>query len=63
MAGISDGFMPVIDGKLARDDCGTSPVPIEEFLRTKLYRIPGLRHSRSSFVLRRLKNVQAHVPQ
>ena len=31
----------------------------EEFLRTKLYRVPGIRHSRSSFVLRSLKNVQA----
>lgn len=34
----------------------------EEFLRNKLYRIRGLRHSRSSFALRCLKNVQAFVP-
>lgn len=34
----------------------------EEFLREKLYRVPGIRHSRSSFVLRSLKNVQAHLP-
>ena len=33
----------------------------EEFLRRKLYTLPGLRHSRSTFVLRRLK--QAHSPQ
>ena len=34
----------------------------EEFLRNKLYRIRGLRHSRSSFALRCLKHVQAFVP-
>lgn len=33
----------------------------EEFLRRKLYKLPGLRHSRSTFVLRRLK--QAHSPE
>jgi Lrp/AsnC family leucine-responsive transcriptional regulator len=33
----------------------------EEFLRRKLYKLPGLRHSRSTFVLRMLK--QAHSPQ
>jgi Lrp/AsnC family leucine-responsive transcriptional regulator len=33
----------------------------ERFLREKLYRIPGIRHSRSSFVLRRLK--RAHSVQ
>lgn len=33
----------------------------EEFLRTKLYRVPGIRHSRSSFVLRSLKNQQAYI--
>ncbi|MBI1218655.1 MAG: winged helix-turn-helix transcriptional regulator [Rhodobacteraceae bacterium] len=33
----------------------------EEFLRTRLYRVPGIRHSRSSFVLRSLKNAQAFV--
>jgi Lrp/AsnC family leucine-responsive transcriptional regulator len=33
----------------------------EEFLRRKLYTLPGLRHSRSTFVLRRLK--QEHSPQ
>ena len=32
-----------------------------EFLRRKLYKVPGLRHSRSTFVLRMLKN--AHSPQ
>lgn len=35
----------------------------EEFLRKKLYRVPGIRHSRSSFVLRSLKNVQAYLPE
>ena len=34
----------------------------EEFLRKKLYRVPGIRHSRSSFVLRSLKNEQAYLP-
>lgn len=34
----------------------------EQFLRKKLYRVPGIRHSRSSFVLRSLKNVQAYLP-
>ncbi|WP_264214117.1 Lrp/AsnC family transcriptional regulator [Leisingera thetidis] len=34
----------------------------EEFLRRKLYRVPGIRHTRSSFVLRSLKNVQAYLP-
>jgi Lrp/AsnC family leucine-responsive transcriptional regulator len=33
----------------------------EEFLRRRLYKLPGLRHSRSTFVLRRLK--QAHSPE
>ena len=33
----------------------------EEFLRRKLYKLPGLRHSRSTFVLRMLK--QAHSPE
>lgn len=32
----------------------------ERFLREKLYKIPGIRHSKSSFVLRRLK--QSLVP-
>ncbi|MBU4609075.1 Lrp/AsnC family transcriptional regulator [Achromobacter sp. GG226] len=32
----------------------------ERLLREKLYRIPGIRHSKSSFVLRRLK--QARLP-
>ena len=34
----------------------------EEFLRRKLYRIPGIRHSRSSFALRCLKRVQSYLP-
>lgn len=34
----------------------------EEFLRRELYRVPGIRHSRSSFALRCLKRVQAFVP-
>ncbi len=34
----------------------------EAFLRQKLYRVPGIRHSRSSFVLRSLKSVQAYLP-
>jgi Lrp/AsnC family leucine-responsive transcriptional regulator len=32
----------------------------ERLLREKLYRIPGIRHSKSSFVLRRLK--EADIP-
>ncbi|MEC7259609.1 MAG: Lrp/AsnC family transcriptional regulator [Pseudomonadota bacterium] len=34
----------------------------EAFLREKLYRVRGIRHTRSSFVLRCLKDVQAYVP-
>ncbi len=34
----------------------------EAFLREKLYRIPGIRHSRSSFSLKCLKHVQAYIP-
>jgi len=34
----------------------------EEFLRNQLYRVPGIRHSRSSFALRCLKRAQAFVP-
>lgn len=34
----------------------------EEFLRRKLYKIPGIRHSRSSFALLCLKNVHSFVP-
>lgn len=34
----------------------------EEFLRHKLYKIPGIRHSRSSFALRCLKRVQSYLP-
>lgn len=34
----------------------------EAFLREKLYRVKGIRHTRSSFVLRSLKDVQAFVP-
>lgn len=33
----------------------------EEFLRRKLYKLPGLRHSRSTFVLRKLKS--SHSPE
>lgn len=35
----------------------------EQFLRRKLYKVPGIRHSRSSFALRCLKQAQAHIPQ
>ena len=35
----------------------------ERFLREKLYRVPGIQHSRSSFVLRSLKSVQAYLPE
>ena len=35
----------------------------EAFLREKLYRVPGIRHTRSSFVLRCLKDVQAYLPE
>ncbi|WP_158967249.1 Lrp/AsnC family transcriptional regulator [Chachezhania sediminis] len=34
----------------------------ESFLREKLYRVRGIRHTRSSFVLRTLKDVQAYIP-
>lgn len=35
----------------------------EAFLREKLYKVRGIRHTRSSFVLRTLKNVQAYLPE
>src|SRR5712671_1438924 len=35
----------------------------EAFLRNKLYKIPGIRHSRSSFTLRCLKCAHSVVPQ
>lgn len=35
----------------------------ETFLREKLYRVRGIRHTRSSFVLRSLKDVQAFIPE
>lgn len=35
---------------------------VEEFLREKLFKVPGLRHSRSSFSLRCLKRVVSYVP-
>ncbi len=34
----------------------------EEFLRKKLYKVPGIRHSRSSFTLRCLKRTRSMVP-
>lgn len=34
----------------------------EEFLRRKLYKLPGIRHSRSTFVLRCLKKVHSVEP-
>jgi Lrp/AsnC family leucine-responsive transcriptional regulator len=34
----------------------------EEFVRRKLYKLPGLRHSRSTFVLRCLKRSYSVVP-
>lgn len=34
----------------------------EEFLRNKLYRLPGMRHSRSTFALRCLKRVASVEP-
>lgn len=34
----------------------------EDFLRRKLYKVPGIRHSRSSFTLRCLKRVQSFLP-
>lgn len=34
----------------------------EEFLRRKLYKLPGLRHSRSTFVLRCLKRTYSVTP-
>ncbi len=35
----------------------------EEFLRNRLYKVPGIRHTRSSFTLRCLKRAQAFVPE
>ncbi|SOE08900.1 AsnC family transcriptional regulator [Hoeflea halophila] len=35
---------------------------VEEFLREKLFRVPGLRHSKSNFSLRCVKQVAAYVP-
>lgn len=35
----------------------------EDFLRKKLFRIPGIRHARSSFTLRCLKRTQSVVPE
>jgi Lrp/AsnC family transcriptional regulator, leucine-responsive regulatory protein len=35
----------------------------EAFLSSKLYRVRGIRHTRSSFVLRCLKDVQAYLPE
>ena len=34
----------------------------EEFLRKKLYKVPGIRHSRSSFTLRCLKQTHSYLP-
>lgn len=34
----------------------------EEFLRRKLYKVPGIRHSRSSFALRCLKRTMSYLP-
>lgn len=34
----------------------------EAFLRSRLYSIPGIRHSRTAFTLRCLKQVHAYVP-
>jgi Lrp/AsnC family leucine-responsive transcriptional regulator len=34
----------------------------EQFLRQKLYKIPGIRHSRSTFALRCLKRVHSVMP-
>jgi Lrp/AsnC family leucine-responsive transcriptional regulator len=34
----------------------------ERFLREKLYKIPGIRHSRSTFALRCLKRVHSVTP-
>ncbi len=34
----------------------------ERFLREKLYKVPGLRHSRTSFALKCLKYSRAYVP-
>lgn len=34
----------------------------ERFLREKLYRIPGIRHSRSTFALRCLKRIHSVMP-
>jgi len=37
-------------------------VGYEEFLRKKLYKVPGIRHTRSSFALGCLKKIQSYVP-
>ena len=54
MAGDCDYFV-----KIAAS--GTSGV--EEFLRQRLFPVPGLRHSKSSFALRCLKKVTSYVPE
>lgn len=53
MAGDFDYFV-----KIATD--GTKGV--EEFLRERLFRVPALRHSKSSFALRCVKQVASYVP-
>ncbi len=34
----------------------------EEFLRTKLFKVPGIRQTRSSFSLKRVKQIHAYIP-
>jgi Lrp/AsnC family transcriptional regulator, leucine-responsive regulatory protein len=41
---------------------GSGTEGYERFLRHKLYKLPGIRHSRSTFALRRLKRVHSVVP-
>lgn len=40
----------------------TGTAGYEQFLRGKLYKLPGIRHSRSTFALRCLKRIHSVVP-
>lgn len=53
MAGDFDYFVKV---------AASSTRDVERFLREHLFNVPGIRHSRSAFSLRRLKDVASFVP-
>ncbi len=54
MAGDFDYFVKV---------AASSTKDVERFLREHLFNIPGIRHSRSAFSLRKLKDVASFVPE